>query len=107
MTVVSLKFAGFNRKKSYNQYFIDLKDETFIFILRWSRYCNSAFVSITDYYDNPIISSKALVNNLKIRNNKIPYTLYFVQQDGKKYEPMLNNIADNFVLMYDDEEILE
>ena len=105
MTIKGFYFNGFNNDCPHSKYFIELKDTTYVFNVRWSDYCQCAFLSITDYEDNPIISGKALVNNLKIRNNKIPYTLYFIQETGKTYEPTLNNISRNFILIYDDEEV--
>ena len=45
----------------------------------------------------------ALFNNLKIRNNKLPYVLYFVHLTGETYEPTIDNIASEFAIAYDDE----
>ena len=106
MTIKAFYFDGFNKDCPYSKYFIELNETTYIFNVRWSEYCKCAFLSISDYYDNPIVSGKALVNNLKIRTNKLPYTLYFIQDNNKTFEPTLDNISNSYVLVYNDEEIL-
>ena len=106
MAYYTLYFNNFNNKNNYNKYFINLKEDTFIFTIRWNFYNNTAYLSISDFEDKPIITGKALVNGLKIRHNKLPYVLYFMQQDGKSYEPTLKNLSKNFVLIYNDEELV-
>lgn len=96
-------FNNFDNINSYVNYFIELKDKTYIFTVRWSNYCNCAFLSISDYTNNEIISSKALVNGLVIRNNKLPYKFVFTQINGETYEPTLDNISKEFALVYNDE----
>lgn len=98
-----ITFNDFNEKNSYVRYFITLKEVTYIFTLRWNFYCDCGFISIADYENSPIISSKALTNGLQIRNNKLPYVLYFRQINGETYEPTIENIATEFVLLYNDE----
>ena len=92
-----------NEENKYIKYFVTLKDDTFIFNVSWSDYCECAFLDITDYNDNPIVTGKALVNNLKIRNNKLPYILYFVHLFNENYEPTIDNISSEFAIVYDDE----
>ena len=90
----------------YIRSFVTIKEETYIFIFQWSNYCNCAFLTITDYNDIPIVRGKALVNGLKIRNNNLPYTFYFLQKNDKTYEPTIDIISSEFILFYDDEEVL-
>lgn len=107
MTINAIQFKGFNKKCPYARYFLELKDNNYIFIIRWVDYCDCAFLTITDYNDIPIISSKALVNNLKIRTHELPYELYFMQINEETYEPTLDNIENEFALFYDDEDEIE
>ena len=104
--IQTISFNGFNNNNPYVRYFIQLKENTYIFILRWSPYCDCGFLSITDYNNNPIVTGKALVNNLKIRNYNLPYVMEFLQINGETYEPTIDNIENEFVLVYDDEEML-
>jgi len=101
--IQTLSFSGLNNDNPYVRYFIQLKDDTYIFTVRWSNYPDCAFLSITDYDDNPIITGVALVNGLKIRNHNLPYIMEFLQINGETYEPTLDNIAEEFALVYDDE----
>jgi hypothetical protein len=103
MSIISLNFNNFNEENRYVRYFIELNEQTYIFIVRWSTYCNCAFLSISDYNNNPIIDGVALVNGLKIRNSKLPYVMFFVHLTGEKYEPTLETISKEFALVYDDE----
>ena len=107
MTINAIQFKGFNKQCPYSRYFIELKDNTYVFIVRWIDYCNCAVLTIMDNDDNRIISSRALVNNLKIRTNKLPYELYFMQVNQETYEPTLDIIENEFALFYDDEEELQ
>lgn len=100
-----INFLDFNRDNSYNKYFVDIANETYIFILRWNTYCNCAFLNITDYYDNLIISGVALTNGLIIRNNKLPYIFYFVNLYSATYEPTIDNFSDEFALFFEEDEI--
>ena len=102
--IQTISFNNFNSDNLYTQYFTDIGEDTYIFTVRWSDYCNCAFLSINDYENNPIISGLALVNGLRIRNNNLPYVFYFVQINGETYEPTIDNIADEFVLVYEDGE---
>jgi len=104
MAYYNFYFKGFNKKNNYNKYFIVLDENTYIFTLRWNNYSKSALMSISDFDDNEIISGISLVNGLKIRNNKLPYVLYFLQKEGNTYEPNLKNIEKEFALFYNDEE---
>jgi len=100
----SIQFKSFNENYKYIKFFVEIKENTYIFIVRWSNYCDCAFLSITDYEDNSIISGVALVNGLKIRTKKLPYILYFLQKNGETYEATLNNFAEEFLIIYDDGE---
>ncbi len=99
---ISLK--NFNRENQYNQYFIELAEDTYIFVVRWNPYDNCAYLTITDYEDEPIIMGRALVNNLVIRSNKLPYIFMFIQINGENYEPTIDNIEKEFVFIYEDGE---
>lgn len=104
MAYIQLK--NFNRNNQKNTYFVVLNDKTYIFLVRWSEYCKCGFISIKDDNNNDIVTGKALVNGLVIRNHKLPYVLYFLQKNGKDYEPNLDIIADEFVLYFDSEELI-
>lgn len=93
-------FDNFNRDNQYINYFIQIGDNQYIFTVRWSKYCKCAFLDIKDINGSPIITGRALVNNLKIRNNKLPYVMYFVHLNNETYEPTLDNISKEFALVY-------
>ena len=40
-------------------------------------------------------------------SNNLPYTFYFRHINGETYEPTLENIASEFVLLYNDEAVEE
>ena len=103
MTLKYFQFKNFNNNHQNCMYFITLGENTFILNVKWNKYCDCATLSMYDYNNNPIIKGRALVNKLYIRNNKLPYIFFFSQKDGKTYEPTLNNIAEEFLLFYDDE----
>lgn len=103
MAIISLNFNNFNEDNPYVRYFIELKEQTYIFIVQWNKYCNCAFLSISDYDNNDIIKGIALTNGLKIRNNKLPYILEFMHLTGETYEPTIETIEKEFALVYDDE----
>jgi hypothetical protein len=105
--VEDIFFNGFNEDNPYVRYFIDLKKETYIFNIRWNKYCKCAFLTIKDFNNNDIINGKALVNGLIIRNNKLPYNFLFNHINEKTYEPTLKNIEKEFVLTYisEDDEV--
>ena len=97
-------FNGLNEENRYIRYFVEIKDETYIFTVRWNNYCNCAFLSISDYNNNPIISGIALVNGLIIKNKNLPYNFVFIQINDETYEPTLENISKEFALVYIDDE---
>ena len=94
----------FNNENPFVGYFITLKEQQFTFHVRWSEYCNCAFLDIEDVDGNAIILGRALVNNLKIRNKDIPYILEFKHINEETYEPRLDNISAEFAFFYDDGE---
>lgn len=98
-----LYFTDFNSNTPFIKYPVELNGENFYFIVRWSTECDCAFLDITDDNSEPIISGRALVNGLQIRNAKIPYVMYFLHKDGETYEPTIDIIAKEFAFMYDDE----
>ena len=102
MSIVYYSLDNFNDQNPYNQYFIDLKDNTYIFTVRYDDYDEISYLNISDYQDKPIVTGKALVNNLVIRNNKLPYVLCFVHLTGETYEPTIDNIASEFAIAYND-----
>lgn len=102
--IKEIQFNNLNIKTSYKQYFIEISEQTYIFTVRWSEYCDCAFLSIADYENNPIVTGVALVNGLKIRHNDLPYEFYFIQKNGETYEPTIENIANEFTLLFEDGE---
>lgn len=103
MAVISITLNNFNEENQYVRYFIQLKNDTFVFIVRWNKYCNCAFLNILDSKNNPIIEGITLVNNLVIRNNRLPYILEFIHLTGETYEPTLHTIATEFAFVYDED----
>lgn len=99
-----INLEDFNENNRYVGYFVTLKEQQFMFKVRWSGYCNCAFVDIEDIDGNAIILGRALVNNLKIRNKDIPYILEFKHINKATYEPRLDNISAEFAFFYDDGE---
>jgi len=63
MAIKGFYFDGLNMKNKYIQCFRELKENTYIFTVRWSDYCNCAFLTITDYEDNDIVTGVALVTD--------------------------------------------
>ena len=106
MTTKYLELKNLNSQNKNIRYFVtfDNVEDTFIFYVYWDKDCDCAFLSIYDYNNNPIITGRALVNRLIIRNNKLPYEFYFLQINNETYEPTIDNIASEFVLAYDDSE---
>ena len=102
--MINLKDFGENNR--YVGYFVTLKEQQYTFKVRWSGYCNCAFLDIEDMNGEAIIMGRALVNNLKIRNNKLPYILYFRHINNKTYEPRLDNLSEEFAIFYDDGEVV-
>lgn len=100
----TIQFKSFDKKHKHINFFVEIKEDTYVFTIRWSEYCGCAFLSIKDYENNTIIDGVALVNNLKIRSNKLPYEVYFVQINGETYEPTIDNFAEEFIFVYDDGE---
>lgn len=99
-----IKFNNLNFNEPYKQYFATIGEQTYILTVRWGEYSNCAFLSIADYENNPIVTGIALVNGLKIRHEKLPHVFYFMQINGETYEPTIDNIAEEFVLVYEDGE---
>lgn len=107
MTVQTITFSGINEDNPNNRYFVTLNDENFIFKIKWRNECNCAFLSIADDDNNPIISGRALVNGLYIRNHNLPYVMVFAHINGEKYEPTIDTISTEFALVYDDESVVK
>jgi len=96
---------GFNNNNPYVRYFITFNENTYILVLRWNLYADCGFITISDYENNPIVNSRALVNGLNIRNNKLPFVLAFRHLNGETYEPTLDNISSEFAFIYNDEAV--
>lgn len=103
-TLDTIQFTGFNSQNKNVQYFIELKNDTYIFKLKWSDYCNCAFLSIYDYNENPIVLGIALTNNMIIRNYNLPYLFVFTHLKEETYEPTIDNISKEFALVYEKED---
>ena len=84
--------------------FVTLGDTDFIVKILWNDYAECAFLSIEDSNNEQIISGLALVNGLRIRNNKLPYILHFEQINGETYEPNIDIIGDEFMFYYEVED---
>lgn len=102
MTLKYLQFKNFNKEHQNNRYFLTLEDKTYVLKLEWNKYCKCAFLSVYDDNNNSIISNRALISNLYIRHNDLPYVFFFFQENGATYEPTLDNISSEFALCYDD-----
>ena len=106
MSYYEIPLEDLSFKTPYINNMISIGENNYIFTFQWSFYCNCAFMSIKDYEDNAIVTGKALVNGLKIRNHNLPYILYFRQRNNDTYEPTLDNISKDFMLFFDDEELV-
>ena len=92
-----------NYKTPNRYYYITLKDKIYRFDVRWNKYGKYAILSIYNSENQAIITGRAMTNGLKIRNNKLPYVMYFLQKDGKTYEPDLDCFSSDFVLVCGEE----
>lgn len=81
---------------------LDLDDRLFNFTVKWNDYAQCAFLWLYDADMNPIVSGRALVNNLLIRTDrrKLPQDLRFAHINGETYEPTLDNIGEEFAFYY-------
>ena len=98
--IQTISFNNFNSDNLYTQYFTDIGEDTYIFTVRWSEYCDCAFLSINDYENNPIISGVALVNGLRIRNNNLPYVFLFTQNLMYHFSPCIFNISGETLVLF-------
>ena len=101
-----MKYIQFNlnRNNMFVSFLNDLGGEKFTFTLRWDEYSECFFMDIQDLDGKYIISGRALVNNLIIRNQNLPYIMMFTHTQGETYEPTIDNIME-FGLFYDDGEV--
>lgn len=81
---------------------LDLDDRLFNITVKWNDYAQCAFLWLYDADMNPIVSGRALVNNLLIRTDrrKLPQDLRFTHINGETYEPTLDNIGEEFAFYY-------
>lgn len=99
-----INFKNLNSKHKKNNYFIPIGENTYIFKVEWNDYCNCAFFSIYNDNNEAIIMGKPLSNRLLIRNYNFPYNLFFFNSNGETYEPTIDNIEKEYVMVYDDGE---
>ena len=104
MTIYQFNTNGLNSNNMKIAFPITLDEQNFLFKCYWNTYADCAFLDIEDMNNNKIISGRALVNGLKIRNHNIPYILNFVQVTGETYEPTLDIIEKEFAFQYEVEE---
>lgn len=96
-----LKFKLDNDNKNI-EFTSQLDNKLFNFEIKWNNYAGCAFVSIYDVDMNPIVKSRALVNNLLIRTDRrlLPKDLRFINLIGETYDPDLDNISEEFAFIY-------
>lgn len=91
-----------SRNNPYYSFVVNLDDRLFNFTVKWNDYAQCAFLWLYDVDMNPIVSGRALVNNLLIRTDhrKLPQDLRFAHINGETYEPALDNIGEEFAFYY-------
>ena len=90
-----------NRDNTYISGLTDIGDSKYTFVIRWDEDYDYFTMDIQDLSGEYIISGVALVNNLLIRNVKLPYVFYFTHLNDDIYEPTIDNITE-FGLVYED-----
>ena len=95
-----IKFKGIDIDNLNANYFVKLNNSDYIFNVSWNKYCNTAFLNITDNNNNDIISGRALTNGLLIRNFNLPYNLSFINLNDENYEPTIDTISTEFAFVY-------
>lgn len=100
------KFVGLNRDNPKYIYPVSINNKNFTFMVFWDVLCECAFILIYDANNEVVLGATALVNNLKITIDQriIPGYFEFKHIDGEKYEPEINNIAEEFYLRYVSEQ---
>lgn len=102
MTQRSLQF-NLDRNNTFVSFLTDIGENKFTFTLRWNDYCDCFFMDIQDIDANYLISGLAVVNNLIIRHQDLPYVMIFAHLQEESYEPTIDNITE-FGLLYEDNE---
>lgn len=92
-----------DRNNTFVSFLTDLGENKFTFTLRWNDYCDCFFMDIQDLDNNYLLSGRAVVNNLIVRHQDLPYTMLFTHVQGETYEPTIDNISE-FGLFYEDGE---
>lgn len=90
-----------DRNNTYISGLTDLGDSKYTFVIRWDEDYDYFLMDIQDLNGDYIISGVALVNNLLIRNVKLPYTMLYTHLNNEVYEPTIDNITE-FGLVYED-----
>lgn len=101
-TYPAFRFEGLNKNSTCNVYPITLNDNIFNIKVEWDFVCDCAFMTLYDKNMQLVKGATALVNNLfvKVDQRILPGHLRFIHKNKKTYEPELNNIAEEFYLIY-------
>lgn len=102
MSYEAFKLEGFNKNNPYITSQITLSDKIYNIEVRWNFDFDFGYIIIKDENNELIIGATALVNNLIIKTDqrKLPGYLKFVHINGEKYEPEINNIAEEFIFYH-------
>lgn len=102
MSYEGFKLEGFNKSNPYINSPVTLGGKTFNFEVRWNFEFDFGYLVIRDNNNKLLLGAIALVNGLKITLDQrvLPGYLKFVQINGEKYEPEINNIEKEFTFYY-------
>lgn len=102
MSYEAFKLTGFNIENPYISSQMTLADKIYNIEVRWCFQFGFGYIIIRDENNDLVIGATALVNNLIIKTNqrKLPGYLKFVHINGEKYEPEINNIAEEFIFYH-------
>lgn len=102
MSYEAFKLEGFNKKNPYISSPMTLGEKTYNIEVRWDFQFNFGYIIIRNEENKVIVGATALVNNLIIKTDQreLPGYLKFVHINGEKYEPEINNIAEEFIFYH-------
>lgn len=102
MSYEAFKLTGFNKENPYISSQMTLADKIYNIEVRWCFQFGFGYIIIRDENNDLVIGATALVNNLIIKTDqrKLPGYLKFVHINGEKYEPEINNIAEEFIFYH-------
>lgn len=98
----AMAFTGFNKLNPKMRYTITLNEKMYNIEVRWNFDYNFGVIILRDENYEVLKGATALVNGLKIKidQRKLKGYLRFVNINKEKYEPDINNIEEEFALIY-------